>query len=259
MVCNFSSVAFSVFGFPIHWYSLAYIFGLLIAWQRTNTLAVKIGGEITVSQIEDFLSTAIIGIILGGRLGHVLFYDFGFYASHLTEIFKVWKGGMSFYGGFLGVIVATVIFCRNHKISFLKFIDLWSVSVPIGLFLGRIANLINGELPGKPSDVSWAIILKDGIKRHPSQIYEAILEGILLFLVMIFAFKKQCYKYAGRLSGIFCAGYGCARFTAEFFREPDSLFSYKLLYMSGMNLNQYMSIAMFLLGVYLIVRSKTNE
>jgi phosphatidylglycerol:prolipoprotein diacylglycerol transferase len=163
---------------------------------------------------------------------------------------------MSFYGGFIGVVVATYFFCKKHNIIFLRFIDLWSVSVPLGLFLGRIANFINSELLGKESQVPWNVVFRDGVHRHPSQLYEAFLEGILLFLIMLVSFRNKCHRYNGRLSGIFCIGYGAGRFLAEFFREADSKFSSKLLYFSGLNLNQYISILMVLLGITLVVNSR---
>lgn len=254
MVCNFSKVAFYIFGLPIHWYSLAYIFGILLAMVLTEQLAKKIKSEITKEQIESFLNYAIIGIIVGGRLGHVLFYELEDYLANPIEILKIWQGGMSFYGGFLGVSAAFYIFCRKNKIDLWNFIDLWVVGIPIGLFFGRIANLINGELLGKPSEqISWYVIfIHDGIKRHPSQIYEAIMEGIFLFIVMIFSFYKGAYKIPKKLSGIFCLGYGFARFLCEFFREPDSVFSYQLYFDTGLNFNQYLSLAAFLLGLFLI-------
>ncbi|MDR3187142.1 MAG: prolipoprotein diacylglyceryl transferase [Holosporaceae bacterium] len=259
MVFNFSKVAFSLFGFPVHWYSLAYIFGIVVALKLTTILARKSCSVISGPQLEDFVGFAVIGIIVGGRLGHVLFYDSDYYFAHPMEIFKIWKGGMSFYGGFLGIIAAAYWFCAKRSVDFLKFMDLWSVSVPQGLFWGRIANFINGELLGKESQVAWNVVFKDGIPRHPSQIYEALGEGALLFLIMLWAFKKRCYRRHGRLSGIFCAGYGVARFAAEIFREPDSTFSRLLLYSSGLNLNQYFSVFIALLGVVLIFRSRSHE
>jgi phosphatidylglycerol:prolipoprotein diacylglycerol transferase len=254
--CNFSNIAFSVFGLPIHWYSLAYIFGIIIALKLSVFFSKRFGSNITPRMLDDFVSVAIFGIILGGRLGHVLFYDLSYYLNSPAEIFKVWKGGMSFYGGFLGVIIAAFLFCRKHQIVFLKFMDLWSLSAPVGLFLGRIANFINAELLGKESDVPWNVVFHDGIHRHPSQLYEAFLEGILLFSMMLTAFRIGFHKYRGRLSGIFCCGYGMARFCAEFFREPDSEFSRELLYFSGLNLNQYMSMIMTVMGVVLVLKRK---
>ena len=254
MVCDFSRVAFYFFGLPIHWYSLAYIFGLLAALYLTKKLSKKSGSEISEEHIELFLNYAIIGIIIGGRLGHVLFYEFDIYAANPIEIFKVWEGGMSFFGGFLGVAAAFYVFCKKYKINAWNFTDLWSVGAPIGLFFGRIANFINAELLGKPSDqIPWNVIfVNDGIRRHPSQIYEAMTEGVLLFTVMLFSFHKGMYKIPKRLSGIFCTGYGCARFLCEFFREPDSLFSYELFFRTGLNLNQYISLIMISSGLILI-------
>lgn len=259
MICNFSGVAFSIFGLNIHWYSLAYIVGILAAWKITIALIKQTDLRVSERDIEEFISYVVIGIILGGRLGHVLLYDFHYYYTHPLEIIQIWKGGMSFYGGFTGIVIASYLFCKSRKIQFLQFIDIWAISAPIGLFFGRIANLINGELLGKAANVPWAIVFKDGIPRHPSQIYEALLEGLLLFIIMLFSWKKQCYKQHGNLSGIFCSGYGLARFSAEFFRMPDSHFSQLLLDATSFNLNQYISIAMFVLGLFLIHKSKRYE
>jgi phosphatidylglycerol:prolipoprotein diacylglycerol transferase len=256
VIYNFSNVAFSIFGLPIHWYSLAYIVGILTGLGLSTFLSEKLDRKIDRRLLDEFVSVAIMGIILGGRLGHIIFYDLGYYLEFPAEIIKIWKGGMSFYGGFIGVIAAAHWFCKKQKISFLDFMDLWSVSVPIGLFFGRIANFINGELLGKESFIAWNVVFQDGIHRHPSQLYEALLEGVALFFVMLTSFGKGFHRHRGRLSGIFCAGYGVARFFAEFFREPDSIFSYKLLYFSGLNLNQYMSLAMVMLGIILICESR---
>ena len=269
MVCNFSPIAFSVFGFPVHWYSLAYIFGIIFAFELTKHLGKRIAQwqEIdnpdafslkipSKNDLEEFLNYAVIGIVVGGRLGHVLFYDFDYYFAYPMEILRVWKGGMSFFGGFLGSISAAAIFCWRKNINFWNFADLWSVGVPIGLCFGRIANFINGELLGKETTVVWGVIFRDGISRHPSQLYEAFLEGMILFCVMLYCFYiKKLYRYRGALSGVFCLGYGIARFIGEFFREPDSLFSYELLIRTNLNLNQYMSIGIFLLGIVLVYRS----
>ena len=260
MVCNFSPIAFHVFGFPVHWYSFAYIFGIIFAFKLTEFLMKRSEYDIKPKLLDDFVGVIVVGIILGGRIGHVLFYDFGFYFHNPMEIFKVWKGGMSFFGGFIGIVVATCWFCKKHHLKFLNFIDYWSVGVPIGLFFGRIANFINGELLGKPcSNIAWSVVFKDGVPRHPSQIYEAVLEGIVLFLIMIFAFHKKQYKFDGRLSGIFCLGYGINRFIGECFREPDSLFSWNLFFQTGINLNQYFCFIIIALGVFLIYRSLANE
>ncbi len=260
MICNFSPVAFHVFGFPVHWYSFAYIFGIIFAFKLTEFLMKKSEYAIDSKLLDDFVGVVVLGIILGGRLGHVLFYDFSLYLHNPLEIFKIWKGGMSFFGGFIGIAIATYAFCKKNQLNFLSFIDHWAVGVPIGLFFGRIANFINGELLGKPSsEIAWNVIFRDGIPRHPSQIYEAILEGIILFLIMIFAFYKRQYKFEGRLSGIFCLGYGINRFIGECFREPDSIFSWDLFFSTGINLNQYFCFIIMALGVFLIYRSLVNE
>jgi phosphatidylglycerol:prolipoprotein diacylglycerol transferase len=256
LVCNFSNVAFSIFGFPIYWYSLAYIFGVSVALKLTVFFSRQTEYKIPPALPDEFVGTAICGIILGGRLGHVLFYDFDYYIKFPSEIFKIWRGGMSFYGGFIGVVAATYWFCKKRQVKFLNFIDLWSVSVPIGLFFGRIANFVNAELLGKKTDAPWHVIFSDGIPRHPSQLYEAFLEGAVLFCIMLVSFQKKSHQYGGKLSGIFCCGYGAARFCAEFFREPDSEFSCKLLHLSGLNLNQFMSVAMTILGIFLISKAK---
>ncbi|GHU11206.1 prolipoprotein diacylglyceryl transferase [Alphaproteobacteria bacterium] len=259
MVCNFSNVAFSLFGFPVHWYSLAYIFGILFSIYLSNRLARELYPDLSKDLIDAFINYAIIGIVVGGRLGHVLFYDFQYYSEHLDDILKIWKGGMSFFGGCIGTVLMAYIFCRKHKLIFLKFMDLWAIGAPIGLFLGRIANFVNGELLGTASHVPWAVVFKDGISRHPSQIYEAILEGIVLFVVMILSVKMRFYGKSGVLCGIFCSGYGIARFVCEFFREPDSAFGYELLFKTGMNLNQYMSIGIFFFGISLIYNVRNDH
>ena len=260
MICNFSPVAFRVFGFPIHWYSFAYIFGIIFAFKLTAFLMKKTEYDIGSKILDDFVGFIVLGIILGGRIGHVLFYDFGYYSQNPLEIVKIWKGGMSFFGGFIGIIVSTYFFCKQNNLKFLRFIDYWTVGAPIGLFFGRIANFINGELLGKPnSSIAWNVIFRDGIPRHPSQLDEAILEGMVLFFVMIFAFHKKQYEFDGRLAGIFCLGYGVNRFIGECFREPDSLFSWDLFFKTGINLNQYFCWIIMGLGMFLIYRSLNHE
>ncbi|MDR2681991.1 MAG: prolipoprotein diacylglyceryl transferase [Holosporaceae bacterium] len=257
MICDFSKVAFDIFGFQVHWYSLAYIFGILFAVSATNFLAPRSYPALSKDKIDAFISYAIVGIILGGRLGHVLLYDFEYYCDYPSEIIKIWKGGMSFYGGFIGTVAGTYFFCRWHELIFFKFMDLWAVSVPVGLFFGRIANFVNGELCGKECDLPWAVMfLNDGVPRHPSQIYEAILEGIVLFAVMVLAFFMKYHRKSGVLCGIFCSGYGIARFICEFFREPDSYFSQQLFLRTGVNLNQYLSMCIIFLGIFLIYQRK---
>ncbi len=260
MICNFSPVAFKICGFSVHWYSFAYIFGIVFAFKLTEYLMKKAEYDIDHKILDDFVGLIVLGIICGGRLGYVLFYELDFYSHNLLEIIKIWKGGMSFFGGFLGIIIVTYFFCRKHKLNFLGFIDYWAVGVPIGLFFGRIANFINGELPGKPnSEIPWKVIFGDGIARHPSQIYEAIVEGIVLFLIMLISFNKKQYKFKGRLSGIFCIGYGVGRYICECYREPDSIFSWNLFFKTGINLNQYFSLCIIVLGTFLVYKSWKDE
>jgi phosphatidylglycerol:prolipoprotein diacylglycerol transferase len=260
MECNFSTVAFHCFGSPIRWYSLAYIFGILGALKLSKTLLTRTNSTITEKNLEEFMNYCVLGIVLGGRLGFVLIYAFDYYSENPLEIVKVWKGGMSFFGGFCGTAAVALWFCKKRRIPFWEFMDLWSVSAPIGLFLGRIANFINAELLGKPTKAPWGVVFHDGVVRHPSQIYEAILEGLILLVVMILCFQKTSFSsYHGKLSGLFCVGYGVARFVAEFFREPDNQFSANLLSETGLNINQYICVVIVLLGTVLIRNSKSDN
>lgn len=251
MRVNFDPVALNIFGFSIYWYSLAYVVGIFSCYCGCKYFIKRFNSEITNEQIENFINWEICGIIIGGRVGYVLFYDIDVYLRNLLEIFKIWKGGMSFFGGFIGVSLVTLIFCKRQKIEFLKFCDLLSITVPVGLFCGRIANFINAELLGRQSDVCWAVVFGDNLKRHPSQIYEAIAEGALLLIVMLyFALKTQAYKFSGRITAIFCMGYSFARFCCEFFRLPDSDLSNTMFDLFGVNFNQCLSLLLFLVGVY---------
>ncbi|MDR1334913.1 MAG: prolipoprotein diacylglyceryl transferase [Holosporaceae bacterium] len=258
MYCDFSRVAFHVFGLPIHWYALAYIIGLLAVLHLGKMYLKKTGSSIAPEKLDAFVNYAVVGIIVGGRLGHVLFYSFPYYCDHPMEILQIWCGGMSFFGGFIGVLLVIHLFCRKYHINLLEFTDLLSIGTPIGLFFGRLANFINGELLGKTSNIAWCVVFPDGISRHPSQIYEALLEGVVLFVLMIVSFYRGCYKFPGKLSGIFCSAYGTLRFSAEFFREPDSDFSWLLLHKTAINLNQYISVSIFILGCVIMGMQKKH-
>lgn len=259
MVCNLSPICFSCCGFSIHWYSLAYIVGIIVSIRVTKKISYHFFETLSDKDLDSFISMVVFGIIIGGRLGYVIFYEPNFFINNPAEIIKIWHGGMAFYGGFLGVITVMLCFCKRRGLHFLKFTDMWSISAPIGLFLGRCANFVNGELLGYPSNVPWHVIFHDGVPRHPSQLYEAFSEGILLFCVMWISFKSGASKQAGKLSGIFCTGYGIARFISEFFREPDSAFSYTLYRMTNLNFNQYISICMCVLGIILLCYEKGRE
>ena len=200
IVHNFSPIMVDLGLFQIKWYSIAYILGIVLGWIYAKRLIKNTTNNeynfksITTFQFDDIIIYLVIGIILGGRLGYVIFYNFSYYSQNILEIFKLWQGGMSFHGGLLGVIIAVFLFCIKTKNNFFKFSDIVSCAAPIGLFLGRIANFINGELYGKISTQPWAVIFpnSDNIPRHPSQIYEAVLEGVILFiLINFFAFKRK--------------------------------------------------------------------
>ncbi len=245
---DISPIAFTLFGLDVRWYSLAYLSGFLLALFYMKKL-VKTSPHVTSpshKQIEDFISVAVIGVILGGRLGYVFFYHPSYFLSNPDEIFAVWKGGMSFHGGALGVIFALYFYSIYQKISFLRLADLVCASVPIGLFFGRLANFANGELYGRSSDMSWAIRFPQGggIARHPSQLYEAALEGALLFVLLYLSYKKFHDK-PGITSGFFLAGYGLFRFIVEYFREPDPAYG---LILNVVSIGQLLSLPMILIG-----------
>lgn len=255
---NINNVAFDFFGFPIHWYALAYIFGIIIGFFLAQKMSAKLNLKITKEHLDNFINLCVLSILIGGRFGHVLFYDFRFYFYNPLEIFKIWHGGMSFFGGFLGMLFATCYFCKKNRIDILNFTDILSISAPIGLFLGRIANFINGELLGRYSDIWCSVRFSDGISRHPSQLYEALSEGLILFIVMIYI-SYNCKYRTGFLSGMFCALYGIFRIMCEFFREPDSELSMYLLKNFEITLNQIFCIPMIIFGIFLIYNSKKSE
>jgi phosphatidylglycerol---prolipoprotein diacylglyceryl transferase len=220
-----SPTAFFLGSWPVRWYGLAYAFGLLGAWRWALWTARLIPG-ITRKNLDDFLPWAFAGIIIGGRLGHVLFYDLSYYLIHPWEIFYLWQGGMAFHGAVLGCTLSAGLYCHKNHILFRSFTDCWVCGVPIGLFLGRLANFINQELYGKTTNVSWAIIFPAGdplhLPRHPSQLYEGILEGVLLWgLLFILSTRTSAPKKPGTLTGFFLTGYAIARMIGECFREIE--------------------------------------
>lgn len=254
----FDPIALQIGPLALRWYALAYIAGLVGGWQLMKRLArtltadgrVKMTGE----QVDDLLTWVTLGVILGGRLGYVLFYKPSFYFANPSEILQVWQGGMAFHGGLLGVIAAMVLFARRHKLPFLAIGDMVATVVPLGLLFGRLANFINGELWGRPSDVAWAMVFPHGgpLPRHPSQLYEAALEGLVLLVLMLVLFytRPLLRNRHGALGGIFLIGYGAARFTVEFFREPDSFLG---LLWAGASMGQLLSLPMIAIGVALLV------
>ena len=241
----------------IRWYALAYIFGILIGWfyARAIIRAPKLWGgkaPLNAADFDDFILWVTIGIIAGGRLGYVLFYNLPVFAAHPLQIFELWTGGMSFHGGFTGCVVAVVLFARTRGIPFLSLGDVTCAVAPIGLFLGRLANFVNGELWGRPADVPWAMIFPNGgpIPRHPSQLYEAGLEGIVLFLVLALAIRFGALKRPGLVIGIFAVAYALARTTSEFFREPDVQLGFLW---HGTTMGMLLSIPLFLAGLCFIL------
>ena len=273
------SIDIGSFTLALRWYALAYIVGIIIGWR----LAVRLvrnagiwadGAPMDTKQVEDLLTWIILGIILGGRLGYVLFYDPGHYLENPGQIPAVWNGGMSFHGGFLGVIVAVYVFSRRHNLKIGNIADILAICTPPGLLLGRVANFVNAELWGRPTDVPWGVIFPGqaaqdcaGIAigacaRHPSQLYEAVLEGLLLGGVLLFlAFRRGWLKTPWMLTALFFAGYGCARFIVEFFRQADDLFinaDNPLGHVVGtasfgITMGQVLSLPMILIGVALFL------
>jgi phosphatidylglycerol:prolipoprotein diacylglycerol transferase len=241
-------VAFSLGPLLIRWYSLSYIAGLVLGWLYARWLAGLPPQRMTKAQIDDFLVWATLGVVLGGRLGYVLFYNFGTYLTDPLAVLKVWEGGMSFHGGLVGVLLATLLFTRKHGLPFLALADILACVTPIGLFFGRLANFVNGELFGRPSDVAWAMVFPAGgpEARHPSQLYEAGLEGL----------RRGALRALGRLGGLFLLGYGLSRFIVEFFREPDA----HIGFLFGITtMGQLLSIPMILFGIYLMVRPSQEK
>lgn len=253
----FDPVAVAIGPLVIRWYALAYIAGFVLGWRYAVSLTRTMPGRPDEEDLSDFLFWAGIGVILGGRLGFVLFYNLPHYLENPVDILKVWTGGMSFHGGFLGVVVAILAFSWRNRFSPFALGDLAACAAPIGLFLGRIANFINGELWGRPADAPWAVIFPDpragGLPRHPSQLYEAALEGLLLFLVLWWLARQPAIRErTGTLSGVFLIGYGLARIVAEFFREPDIQIGYLAF---GITMGQLLSVPMVLVGMVFVLKA----
>ena len=250
---NFDPVAIEIFSLEIRWYSLAYIFGIVLGWIYCKKILIK---DSRISLLfDDLISYIIIGIILGGRLGYVLFYNLNYYSQNIFEILMIWNGGMSFHGGVIGVIIATYYFSKKNNINIFIFLDLIALSSPIGIFLGRISNYINSELYGRETNILWGVNFEkiDNLKRHPSQIYEALFEGVVLFILLNLFFKKYKNQNYGAISSIFLMLYSLFRFLIEFTREPDSQLGYVL---NILTMGQFISIIFFIIGAILFFYKK---
>jgi len=244
---NFDPVAFQILSFEIRWYSLAYITGILIGWILAKKIFIK-NLEIN-KKFDDYIMYLIIGIIIGGRLGYILIYNFDYYIHNLLDIFKIWEGGMSFHGGLIGIIFASIIFAKNNNQNSFLYMDIVALVAPIGIFFGRIANFINSELYGTVTNLSWAVtfIKVDNYPRHPSQLYEALLEGLFLFLILIY-FRNKFLNKPGVISGLFLIFYSIFRFFVEFYRVPDEQLGYIFL---NFTMGQVVSLIFMLSGVLL--------
>ena len=252
---NFDPVAFQVFSIEIRWYSLSYIVGLVLGWIYCNKILIK--DEDKKKLFDDYISYIIIGIILGGRLGYVFIYNPSYYLENFNEIPMIWNGGMSFHGAVLGIIFATIIFCKKNNQNIFYYLDLISLSAPIGIFLGRISNFINSELYGRETDIIWSVkfLQIDNLYRHPSQIYEAIFEGIILFILLNF-FHRKLIKKNGLISSLFIIYYSFFRFFVEFTREPDAHIG---LLIFSMSMGQIISVIFFIIGTFLFYKNYVSK
>lgn len=275
-----------IFGIDLvlRWYAVSYLLGFICALQLMKFFVVRKflwtskHPPISVHQADSFLTYLILGVIIGGRLGYVLFYNFGYYMLNPTDIFRIWDGGMSFHGGFIGVIVAVILFCRANKLLLWPTADLIAVSTPPGLFFGRVANFINAELWGRPTEVFWGVIFPGDLAqqcegvigpcaRHPSQLYEAGLEGLLLLILLLYIALKGGFKSPGLLTGVFAIGYGSSRFFVEYFRVPDPQFFSQVnpygfafrLNDFGVTMGQALSVPMIVVGLFLCSQAVSRK
>jgi len=253
---NFDPVAFQIMSFEIRWYSLAYIAGIIIGWLLCKKILIQ-KSDIN-EKFDDYITYLVIGMIIGGRLGYIIFYNFSYYINNFFNIFKVWEGGMSFHGGLIGIIIASILFTKKHNQDSFLYMDLVSLVAPIGIFFGRLANFINSELYGTPTDIPWAVtfIQVDNLSRHPSQLYEAILEGIILFIILMYFKNKDYLKKPGLISGLFLIFYSIFRFFIEFVRVPDEQLGYLIFELS---MGQIISLIFFVIGIILFYLKNENK
>ena len=244
---NFDPVAIEILSLEIRWYSLSYIIGILIGWYLAKKFFIS---KNIYHRFDDYITFVIIGLILGGRFGYVLFYNFDYYINNPVDIFRLWQGGMSFHGGVIGIIIASLIFSKKNNDNVFEYLDVIALVSPVGIFFGRIANFINSELYGHETSVSWSVqfIKIDNLYRHPSQLYEAILEGVFLFIIMIFFWNKNKSNTSGKLSALFLVFYSFFRYIAEYFRVPDEQLGYLML---NLTMGQLISFVFFITGLFL--------
>ena len=244
---NFDPVAIEIFSLEIRWYSLAYIVGILLGWYLAKKIFISNNIR---DRFDDYVTYVIIGLIVGGRIGYVLFYNPDYYINNFLEIFKIWRGGMSFHGGVIGIIIASILFSKKNSENVFKYLDIIALISPIGIFFGRIANFINSELYGLETSVPWAVkfIQIDNLYRHPSQLYEAFFEGIVLFLILIYFWTKDYLKTPGKLSALFLIFYSIFRFAIEYFRIPDEQLGYLII---NLTMGQLLSLLFFITGLSL--------
>jgi phosphatidylglycerol---prolipoprotein diacylglyceryl transferase len=259
---NFDPVLIDVGPFAIRWYALAYLVGILAGWIYARMLVRSErlwGGRapLTPDDCDDFVLWCAPAVIIGGRVGYVLFYDPDF-TDHPFEIFQPWAGGMSFHGALVFILLVEAAFARWRKIPFLSLTDVVSAVTPIGLFLGRLGNFINGELWGRPTDVPWAMVFPDAgpTPRHPSQLYEAVLEGLVLFVILALLIRAGALKRRGTITGVFAIGYGLARIGCEFFREPDEQLGF---IWGSLTMGMLLTLPVILIGIGILVASRRND
>ena len=250
---EFNRFAVQFGGFGIRWYAIAYLVGLLAGWYLLRREASHIGSPLRLETVDILLNYVLFGIIFGGRLGYILFYNSAYYLAHPLAMLRIWEGGMAFHGALLGIAIAVLIMAKRHHVPFFLLTDRIALVVPIGLFFGRLSNFINGELYGRVTALPWAMVFpnSDGQPRHPSQLYEAGLEGLLLGVIMLMLWRHGWLQQHGRLTGVLLAGYGVARSIIEFVREPDAQIG---LLLDSVSMGQLLSVPMIIFGVYLIMR-----
>ena len=250
---EFNRFAVQFGGFGIRWYAIAYLVGLLAGWYLLRREASHIGSPLRLETVDILLNYVLFGIIVGGRLGYILFYNSAYYLAHPLAMLRIWEGGMAFHGALLGIAIAVLIMAKRHHVPFFLLTDRIALVVPIGLFFGRLSNFINGELYGRVTALPWAMVFpnSDGQPRHPSQLYEAGLEGLLLGVIMLMLWRRGWLHQHGRVTGVLLAGYGVARSIIEFVREPDSQIG---LLLDSVSMGQLLSVPMIIFGAYLIMR-----